>query len=85
MLTDQELCAAIHELYPDLGACGIDMKVERDDKQDRWVVYLKKDGKELKTYLEPGDTERCMQGIQCVNLGIEINQLKDSIDRMPAG
>jgi len=84
MLTREALCLRIRELYPDIGACGIDVNVEHDDQHDRWTVYLKKDGRQLKTYLEPGDAEGCMQGKQCVSLGIEINQLKDSIDRMPS-
>jgi len=84
MLTKEALCMRIRELYPDIGVCGIDVNVEHDDKQDRWIVHLKKYDKKLKTYLEPGDAELCMQGKQCVSLGIEINQLKDSIDRMPA-
>lgn len=83
MLSNQALCLRIRELYPDIGACGIDVNVAYDDDQQRWVVHLDKDGKQLKTYLEPDDAELCMQGRQCVRLGIEINQLKDSIERMP--
>jgi hypothetical protein len=37
----------------------------------------------LKTYLEDGDAEKCMDGIQCVSLGIEIAQLRANIERMP--
>ena len=84
MLTNQALCLRIRELYPDMGACGIDVKVERDEQENRWIVYLNRGGKELKTYLEPGDAELCMEGKQCISLGIEVNQLKDSVDRMPA-
>lgn len=84
MLDKKTLCEKIRSIYPDIGACGIAVKVEFDDAQNRWAVHLKKDRRELKTYLEPGDAEKCMQGKQCVGLGIEINQLKDSIQRMPA-
>jgi hypothetical protein len=83
MLSSQEICSQLNEIYPDLGECGIDVEVEYDDQQNRWVVHLKKDQKQLKTFLEPDDVEFCMQGKQCVSLGIEINQLKDSIERMP--
>lgn len=84
MLSNQALCLRIREIYPDIGACGIDVKVDWDESQDRWVVHLAKDGKQLKTFLAPDDAELCMQGKQCVSLGIEINQLMDSIERMPA-
>ena len=48
------------------------------------MVDLNKVRLELKTFLEDGDAENCMEGKQCVSLGIEIAQLKDSIERMPA-
>lgn len=82
-MNKKELCDKIRSLYPDVGECGIDVNVDYDDENDRWTVHLKKDKKELKTFLEPGDADLCMEGKQCVNLGIEINQLKDSIERMP--
>jgi hypothetical protein len=79
----QELCEKIRSIYPDIGECGIDVDVGYDKDNERWTVYLKKDKKALKTFLEPDDARLCMEGQQCVSLGIEINQLKDSIDRMP--
>jgi len=79
------LCQKIRAIYPDIGACGIDLDVVYDAGNDRWKVGLKRDKKELKTFLEPGDAELCMEGKQCLSLAIEINQLKDSIDQMPKG
>ncbi len=83
MLDKNALCEKIRDIYPDIGECGIDVDVEYDQDQNRWTVHLKKDEHELKTFLDPGDAEGCMEGRQCVSLGIEINQLKDSIQRMP--
>mgnify|MGYP006301787691 CR=1 FL=1 len=79
----RELCDKIREIYPQIGECGIDIDVGYDKDNERWTVYLKKDEKSLKTFLEPDDARLCLEGKQCVSLGIEINQLKDSIDRMP--
>ena len=84
MVDKKELCQKIIELYPDIGQCGIDVNVEFDHDQNTWVVDLKKDKIELKTFLEEGDAEKCMLGKQCVSLGIEIAQLKANIERMPA-
>jgi hypothetical protein len=83
MLSNQALCLQIRDIFPKIGACGIDVNVDYDDQQDRWVVYLNRNDKQLKTYLEPEEAEMCMRGQQCVGLAFEINQLKDSIDRMP--
>lgn len=83
MVSKHELCEKIREIYPDIGVCGIDVDVEFDQDHDRWVIDLKKDAQQLKTYLEEGDAEMCLSGKQCVGLGIEIAQLRDSIERRP--
>ena len=83
MLDKNELCDKIRSLYPDIGQCGIDVWVDYDEKQKTWTVDLKKDNQQLKTYLEDGDADKCMEGIQCVSLGIEIAQLRANIERIP--
>ena len=79
MYEKNELCKKITALYPDIGECGIDVSVEYDEEQKTWIVDLKKDHRELRTFLEDGDAELCMEGKQCVSLGIEIAQLRDNI------
>jgi hypothetical protein len=83
MYDKAELCEKIRSIYPDIGECGIDIDVEFDQDQKSWVVYLKKDKHELKTFLEDSDAERCLLGEKCVGLGIEIAQLRANIDRIP--
>ncbi|MGD9274311.1 MAG: hypothetical protein PVI65_08075 [Desulfobacterales bacterium] len=83
MYDKAELCEKIRSIYPDIGECGIDIDVNYDQDQKSWVVYLKKDKHELKTFLEESDAERCLLGEKCVGLGIEIAQLKANIDRIP--
>ena len=84
MIDKSELCEKIRSIYPDIGECGIDIMVEFDEEQQSWVVDLKKDHHELKTFLESGDAQKCLDGRQCVSLGIEIAQLRANIERMPA-
>lgn len=83
MLDKAELCEKIQTIYPDIGECGIDIDVEYEEDQKAWVVQLKKDSHELKTYLEDGDAELCMLNKKCVRLSIEIAQLKGNIERIP--
>lgn len=85
MLDSKAICEQIQKIYPDVGECGLDIKVTRDTGQKRWVVHLEKGPRKLDTYLEEGDAEKCMAGKQCVSLAIEINQLKDSIQRLDRG
>jgi len=84
MIDKADLCKKITEIYPDIGQCGIDVDVDFDAQQERWVVHLEKDDHRVKTFLEEGDAELCLMGRQCVSLGIEINQLRDTIERFPA-
>ncbi|UCF92747.1 MAG: hypothetical protein JSW39_00910 [Desulfobacterales bacterium] len=82
MIDKGELCEKIRAIYPDIGECGIDLNVEYDEEQKTWVVHLQKETHKLKTFLEAGDAEKCMEGKQCVSLGIEIAQLRANIERM---
>ena len=79
MHTKEELCAKIRSVHPDIGQCGIDVNVDWDEDKKTWVVDLKKEDHELKTYLEPEDADGCMEGKQCVSLGLQIAQLKANI------
>ena len=82
MIDNARLCEKIRELYPDVGQCGIDVDVNYDDGQKAWVVNLKKDQRQLRHYLEDTDADLCMQGRQCVSLGLEIAQLRDNIGQL---
>ena len=76
----KELCDKISEIYPEIGACGINVDVEWNEVKKAWVVDLKKDDHELTTHLEPEDADGCMEGKQCVSLGLQIAQLKANIE-----
>ncbi len=77
MYDKEALCKKIQSLYPDIGECGIDVKVDFDEAQDSLVVYLKKGAKEVKHFLPKEDADACLIGKQCVGLGVEIAQLRD--------
>jgi hypothetical protein len=76
----KELCDKISEIYPEIGECGINVDVEWNNEKNSWVVDLKKDEHELTTHLEPQDADGCMEGKQCVSLGLQIAQLKANIE-----
>ena len=82
MYNKKELCEKIKGIYPDIGECGIDVDVEYDEGKKAWIVDLKKDNHELKTHLEPAEADQCMEGQQCVSLGLQVAQLKANIERM---
>ena len=82
MQDKKELCEKIRSIYPDIGECGIDVDVEYDEAKKAWIVDLKKDELELKTHLELQEVDDCMEGKQCVSLGIQIAQLRANIEKL---
>ncbi len=75
----KRLCKKIEEIYPDIGACGINLEVEYDEKAKSWAVVLEKAGKILKTHLETEDIEACEKGKKCVAIGLQLGELKKNI------
>ncbi len=80
MYGNTALCRKITRLYPEIGECGIDIAVTYDETKKAWVVHLKKDTHSLDHYLELLDADLCMEGKQCVALGLEIAQLRNNIE-----
>lgn len=80
MYDKARLCQKIREVFPDIGACGLDVQVDYDAEKKAYVVDLKKGSHRLKTYLEAEDADTCMMGKQCIGLGIQIAQLRGNID-----
>ena len=80
MYSDHELCGKIADMFPEIGECGININVTHDDDQKAWVVDLKKGDHELKHFLDYPDADNCMEGKQCVSLGLEIAQLRKHIE-----
>jgi hypothetical protein len=76
----KQLCEKITELYPEIGSCGIDVAVSFNTTEKTWTVDLKKDSHSLRHFLDTLDAERCMDGKQCVALGLEIAQLQKNIE-----
>jgi hypothetical protein len=79
MYNKNELCEKIRDVFPEIGVCGIDLKVDYDKATAAWVVELNKDNHQLKTFLEVPDAEKCMQGKQCISLGLQIAQLRTNL------
>jgi hypothetical protein len=81
MYSEIDLCEKIRSLYPDIGTCGIDIDVVYNEKENSWVVHLEKESHSLDHFLTLLDADTCMEGKQCVSLGLEIAQLRKHIER----
>jgi len=80
MYSKMELCERITSLYPDIGECGIDIDVTYNEAEKSWVVHLEKGTHSLDHFLEMLDADKCMEGKQCVALGLDIAQLRKNIE-----
>ncbi len=80
MVTRQELCEKIEEVFPNAGACGIDFDVEYDEKVQAWAVDLHHGQHHLRTFIETDEADSCLAGKSCIPLGMQIGQLKRNFD-----
>lgn len=80
MYSETELCERITSLYPDIGECGKDINVTYNQPEKAWVVHLEHGSHSLNHFLERVDADRCMEGKQCVALGLEIAQLRNNLE-----
>ena len=79
MYSKEIVCRKITEVFPDIGTCGIDLTVDYDSVNKAWLVDLQKDGHHLKTFLESPEADTCIEGKQCVSLGLQIAQLRENL------
>jgi hypothetical protein len=79
MLDKKELCQKIIEIYPDLKSRGITVDAFYSTAKGTWIVELKKGEHILQHHLAKHDAMDCMDGKQCVSLGLEIAQLIKNI------
>jgi hypothetical protein len=78
-----ELCEKIQEIYPAIGDCGIDVDVLGfDESKNAWIVILRNQGEELITHLDPSEAQACMEGTECIHLGLQIGQLMDNVEKV---
>jgi hypothetical protein len=82
MHTNKTICEKIRSIYPDIGDCGEHLNVNYDQVKGVWAIDLKNGNRHLKTYLEPHDIDTCVEGNQCFGIGLQVNQLKDNLDRL---
>ena len=76
MLDKNDVCQKIIELYPDIGACDMDIDAFYSTAKGTQVIELKKGGHKVVHHLDKHDINDCMADKQCVSLGLEIAQLK---------
>jgi hypothetical protein len=80
MYSSDEICEKITTMYPEIGECGAELNVRYDEQNKAWLVHMKKDNHELNHYLELNDATECLDGTQCVSLGLDMAQMFNNIE-----
>jgi hypothetical protein len=80
MISKQELCTKIEEVFPDVGVCGIDFDVEFDEETKAWAVDLHHGSHHLKTFIEIDEANSCIEGNACIPLAMQVAQLKRNFE-----
>ena len=65
----------IMEMYPQISEFGFSASLDFDAEKNTYIVKLKKGSHELTTHLDKKDADECMDGIKCMYLGAQIEQL----------
>jgi hypothetical protein len=64
----------IREMYPEISQHDLSISLNFDKGTDSWIVKIFKGQHNLATHLEKKDAEACLEGIQCIYLGVQIGQ-----------
>lgn len=70
----ETLTEKLKEIHPEIDRYGLGLKVRFDKIKKAWAATFSKEGHTMDTYLEDKDVEACMNGEQCVYIGVQLGQ-----------
>jgi hypothetical protein len=68
----------ILEMYPEIAKLKVVSTLTFDEGKNAYVLKLTKGPHELSTYIEQVDADKCMGGIECVHLGVQVRQFLEN-------
>ena len=77
-----EMKDKIHQMYPDIDKHGVASSLTYDQGKKTYVLELKKGPHHLSTYIDKVDADKCMDGIECVHLGVQIGQFMENFKKV---
>ena len=70
----------LRQMYPGIEKHNLALSARFDANKDAWIVQLAKGKHELTTHLEKKDAEACLEGVQCIYLGVQIGQFVENFE-----
>jgi hypothetical protein len=74
----KELAEKLREIYPEISRHELELDLEYKPEQEYWIIKLEKGDFKLHTFLEKNDADACLEGVQCVYLGVQIGQFVEN-------
>ena len=80
--TIDEVKVKIHQMYPGIDKHGVASSVTFDKAKKTYVLELKKGPHHLATYIDKADADKCMDGVECIHLGVQIGQFLENFKKV---
>jgi hypothetical protein len=80
--TLDEVKVKIHQMYPGIDKHGVASSVTYDKAKKTYVLELKKGPHHLATYIDKADADKCMDGVECIHLGVQIGQFLENFKKV---
>jgi hypothetical protein len=68
----------IMEMYPEIERYGIACSMIFDNEKKTYVFKLTHGPHELATYIDQADADACLEGKECIHLGIQVRQFLEN-------
>ena len=75
MFNKNEVCQKVTELNPALGTCDIHIDTYYSTSKKSWLIVSKKGAHDIVHYLNKQDIKKCLDGVQCFSLGLDVAEL----------
>jgi hypothetical protein len=66
------------EMYPEVEKLGVVSSMLWDEDKKAYVFKLSKGRHELSTYIDKADADKCMNGVECIHLGVQVRQFLEN-------
>ncbi len=76
----EEITEKLKEMYPEIEKHGIALSAEFSHEKEAWLIHLARGEHELVTHLDRKDADACLEGIECVHLGVQVGQFVSNFE-----
>ena len=74
MIDVKELQSKLRQIHPEIDKYGLGLVLDFDQTKNAWIVKMTKGEHSLETHIEAEDAEKCLGGVECVHLGVQVGQ-----------